>query len=56
VARTFSASIDEKLGGIGLLGFGVGADSGATWAGLAGLLERRKPFDAVAHCLCTVPF
>ena len=23
---------------------------------LAGLTERRKPFDAVAHCLCTVPF
>ena len=23
---------------------------------LSALVERRKPFDAVAHCLCTVPF
>ena len=55
VARTFSASIDEKLGGIGLPASAL-APTARDLGWLAGLLERRKPFDAVAHCLCTVPF
>jgi protease-4 len=55
VARTFSASIDEKLGGIGLPASAL-APAARDLGWLAGLLERRKPFDAVAHCLCTVPF
>ena len=55
MARTFSASIDEKLGGIGLPASAL-APAARDLGWLAALLERRKPFDAVAHCLCTVPF
>jgi protease-4 len=55
VARTFSASLDEKLGGLGLPA-SAWAPAAKDLGWLAGLLERRKPFDAVAHCLCTVPF
>ena len=50
-----SASIDEKLNGMGLPASAL-APARAELGWLAGLLERRKPFDAVAHCLCTVPF
>jgi protease-4 len=55
VARTFSASIDSKLNGIGLPASAL-APATRELGWLAGLTERRKPFDAVAHCLCTVPF
>jgi protease-4 len=55
VARTFSASIDSRLNGIGLPAAAL-APATRELGWLAGLTERRKPFDAVAHCLCTVPF
>jgi protease-4 len=55
VAHTFSASIDGKLNGIGLPAAAL-APATRELGWLAGLTERRKPFDAVAHCLCTVPF
>jgi protease-4 len=55
VARSFSASIDSKLNGIGLPAAAL-APATRELGWLAGLTERRKPFDAVAHCLCTVPF
>ena len=55
VARTFSASLDQKLNGLGLPA-AVLAPASRELGWLSGLVERRKPFDAVAHCLCTVPF
>ena len=55
VARTLSASLDARLNGLGLP---AGALAPATrdlgW--LAGMTDRKKPFDVVAHCLCAVPF
>jgi protease-4 len=55
VAHTFSASIDSRLYGLGLPAAAL-APATRELGWLAGLAERRKPFDAVAHCLCTVPF
>ena len=49
------ASIDSKLNGLGLPAAAL-APATRELGWLAGLTERRKPFDAVAHCLCTVPF
>jgi protease-4 len=55
IAHTFSASIDAKLNGLGLPAAAL-APATRELGWLTGLTERRKPFDAVAHCLCTVPF
>jgi len=55
VARGISAAIDEKLGGLGIPASAL-APATRELGWLTGLTERRKPFDAVAHCLCTVPF
>jgi len=55
VAATVSAVVDKRLGGLGLPSSTLAtAQRDLGW--LAGLADRRKPFEAVAHCLCAAPF
>jgi protease-4 len=54
VAGFVSAAIDKRLGGLGVPASTLApAERDLGW--LAGLADRRKPFDAVAHCLCRAP-
>ena len=53
VAATFSALDRRRLAASGRPARGAGPRHSRELGWLAGLLERRKPFDAVAHCLCT---
>ena len=55
VAGLFTATIDARLGGLGVPAAAL-APAARDLGWLTALTERRKPFDAVAHCLCTVPF
>jgi protease IV len=55
VANVVSAAIDEHLGGLGIPGSTL-APARRDLGWLAGLAERKKPFEAVAHCLCAAPF
>ena len=55
VGRGISAAIDARLNGIGIPASAL-APATRELGWLAGLTERKKPFDAVAHCLCVVPF
>jgi protease-4 len=55
VADVASAAIDERLGRLGVPAAALApAQRELGW--LAGLADRKKPFEAVAHCLCTAPF
>jgi protease-4 len=55
VASFVSAAIDEHLGSLGIPGAAL-APARRDLGWLAGLAERKKPFEAVAHCLCAAPF
>jgi protease-4 len=55
VSGLFSATIDARLNGLGVPTAAL-APTTRDLGWLSALAERRKPFDAVAHCLCTVPF
>jgi protease-4 len=55
VANVVSATIDERLGSLGVPASALApAQHELGW--LAGLADRKKPFEAVAHCLCSAPF
>ena len=55
VSGLFSATFDGKLAQLGVPAAAI-APAARELGWLNALTERRKPFDAVAHCLCTVPF
>ena len=55
VGHGISAAIDARLHAIGIPASAL-APATRELGWLAGLAERKKPFDAVAHCLCAVPF
>jgi protease-4 len=55
VAHGIGAAIDARLAGLGLQSPAL-APTTRDLGWLAGLAERKKPFEAVAHCLCRVPF
>ncbi|MEO8924822.1 MAG: S49 family peptidase, partial [Caldimonas sp.] len=49
-----SAAVDQHLGSLGVPAAArVPAQRELGW--LAGLADRKKPFEAVAHCLCSAP-
>ena len=55
VARGISTAIDDRLNGVGIP-VGALAPSAHELGWLADMADRKKPFDAVAHCLCRAPF
>ena len=55
VARGVSTAIDDRLNGVGIR-VGALAPSAHELGWLADMADRKKPFDAVAHCLCRAPF
>ncbi|MEO8081752.1 MAG: signal peptide peptidase SppA [Caldimonas sp.] len=55
VAGGLAAAVESRLGGFGVpVGALAPARRDLGW--LAGLADRRQPFDAIAHCLCVAPF
>lgn len=55
IGQGVSAALDERLAGLGVP-LQVVAPVVRELGWLSALQSRKKPFDAVAHCLCTVPF
>ena len=54
-AGFMSAAIDKRLGSMGVPAAAL-APTARDLGWLSSLADRKKPFDAVAHCLCTAPF
>ncbi len=55
VGQGVSAALDERLAGLGVPLQAI-APAVRELGWLGAMQSRRKPFEAVAHCLCTVPF
>ena len=55
VGRGVSAAVDERLGSLGVPTAAL-APARRELGWLAGLADRKKPFESVVHCLCAVPF
>ena len=53
VASGFGTAIDARLAGLGVPAALAPTTRELGW--LTGLVDRKKPFDAVAHCLCAAP-
>ena len=55
VSAAFSSAFDDRIAGLGVPAKAL-APAAHELGWIARLADRKQPFDAVAHCLCTVAF